>query len=280
MYFSWKPRLSTAALRAKAERNAATLRKKDSLLAPVAARSGAIARTFWGKAWCTNLERYSDFDNRLPRGRSYLRHGAVIDLRITQGKVAAQVVGSRLYKVEVKVAAVPAPRWNAICTDCTGTIDSLVELLQGRLSQSVMERLCRPQTGLFPAPKEIVFTCSCPDWAAMCKHVAAALYAVGARMDEQPEVLFTLRKVDANALVARAGAGLGSAKQGPAAGKTLDASKLGELFGIDMAAVEPATPATRKTIARKSAGKAKARKPAAKVSRTPVAKRKSRRKKG
>jgi uncharacterized Zn finger protein len=234
MYYQWKPYVSVAARRAKAERHAAQLKKKGQTLAPVTAERGAIAKTFWGKAWCDNLERYSDYANRLPRGRTYLRNGSVIDLNIAAGQVSAQVMGSNLYKVKVNISAVPQKQWQAIGGDCAGSIDSLVELLQGRLSKSVMERICRPGTGLFPAPKEIKFDCSCPDWATMCKHVAAVFYGVGARLDEQPELLFTLRRVDAKDLVARAGAGLPLGKKGPAAGKVLDDAKVAGIFGIEI----------------------------------------------
>ncbi len=236
MYYQWKPYVSVAERRKKAERAAARYQKKTGkALSPVTASRGAIAKTFWGKAWCGNLEHYSDYSNRLPRGRTYVRNGSVIDLRIAAGVVSAQVMGSDLYQITVNIAAVPKTQWHALGGDCAGSIDSLVELLQGRLSKGVMERICRPQTGLFPSPKEIKFNCSCPDWAAMCKHVAAVLYGVGARLDQQPELLFTLRKVDAKDLVARAGAGLPLAKKAPAAGKILDQSKLAEVFGIEMA---------------------------------------------
>ena len=236
MYFQWKPYVPVAERRRKAERAAAQHQKKTGqTLSPVTAARGAIAKTFWGKAWCGNLERYSDYSNRLPRGRTYMRNGSVIDLRIAAGEVSAQVMGSDLYQIKVNIAAVPKSQWNVLSGDCAGSIDSLVELLQGRLSNGVMERICRPQTGLFPSPKEIEFNCSCPDWAAMCKHVAAVLYGVGARLDQQPELLFTLRKVNAKDLVARAGAGLPLAQKAPAAGKILDQSKLAEVFGIEMA---------------------------------------------
>ena len=164
-----------------------------------------IAKSFWGKSWCSNLERYSDFASRLPRGRSYVRNGLVVDLQIAAGKVAALVSGSELYESTITIAPVRATRWKAICRDCSGSIDSLVELLQGRLAKGVMDRVCREGDGLFPAPGEIKLSCSCPDWADMCKHVAAVLYGVGARLDEQPQLLFVLRGVDENELIAGAG---------------------------------------------------------------------------
>jgi len=243
MYYGWKPYVSVAERRKKAERAAAKAKKSGQALSPVAAGRGAIARTFWGKAWCDNLERYSDFENRLPRGRTYVRNGSVIDLRIAAGKVSAQVMGSSLYKVTVNITALPRKQWQALGAECADSIESLVELLQGRLSQGVMASICHPQKGLFPSPKEIAFDCSCPDWAAMCKHVAAVFYGIGARLDEQPELLFTLRRVDAKDLVARAGTGLPLKKKGPAAGRVLDEASLTDVFGIEMAL--PFAPAKR-----------------------------------
>ena len=206
-YGSWKPYVSVAQRRMKAEKAAAKAVKSGAQLAPIAAYRGAITKTFWGKAWCDNLEHYSDYANRLPRGRTYVRNGSVIDLQLVRGEVRAQVMGSSLYRVEISVTALPETRWRAIVADCAGSIDSLVDLLQGRLSEAVMARISQPGNGLFPAPSEITLRCSCPDWADMCKHVAAVLYGVGARLDNQPELLFGLRSVDAGALVAQAGAG-------------------------------------------------------------------------
>jgi uncharacterized Zn finger protein len=233
-FYGWKPYVPVATRRRQAEKAAAQAKKVGAGYTAVAPSSGAIAKTFWGKAWCQNLEGYSDFANRLPRGRTYVRNGSVIHLGIGAGKIEAKVMGSSLYDVVVKVAAVPEKQWQAIGAECSTSIDSLVELLQGKLSKAVMEHICTPRTGLFPAPGEISFSCSCPDWASMCKHVAAVLYGVGARLDQQPELLFLLRKVDAKDLVSQAGAGLPQAKKGPAAGKLLDSSSLADLFGIEM----------------------------------------------
>ena len=242
MYFQWKRYIPGAERRAKAARHAAKARRAGRGLSPVVTQGRTIASTFWGKAWCDNLERYSDYANRLPRGRTYVRNGSVIDLQVSAGHVSAQVVGSDLYRVKVSVAEVPRARWTALSRACTASIDSLVELLQGRFSQHVMQRICAPDAGLFPSPKEIKFDCSCPDWAAMCKHVAAVLYGVGARLDDQPELLFTLRKIDAKDLVARAGEGLPLPSKGPGAGRVLEDSKLSEMFDIEMANAEPGPP--------------------------------------
>jgi uncharacterized Zn finger protein len=178
----------------------------------------------------------------LPRGRTNVRNGSVVDLQIARGMVSALVSGSDLYTVTVNIAPVTAARWKAICRDCAGTIDSLVELLQGRLSKGVMDRVCREGDGLFPAPKEIKLSCSCPDWAEMCKHVAAVLYGVGARLDEKPALLFELRGVDENELLANAGEKVSLKRPAPATTKLLDDGDVAALFGLEM--VEPARPDT------------------------------------
>jgi uncharacterized Zn finger protein len=159
----------------------------------------------------------------------------VIHLEIAPGKIKALVSGSEIYEVEVSVTPVAKARWKAICEDCAGAIDSLIELLQGKFSNGVMERICRPNAGLFPSPQEIQLSCSCPDWAGMCKHVAAVLYGIGARFDQQPELLFHLHKVDHADLIAKAGQGLALSKVAPAARKILGSDDLSGIFGLEMA---------------------------------------------
>jgi uncharacterized Zn finger protein len=237
----WPAYVSVAERRGKAEREAGKLRKKGSVLSPVVVEGRKIASTFWGKAWCDNLESYRDYENRLERGRSYVRNGLVIDLQIAPHGVTAMVSGSSVYTVKVTISEVRKAAWKSICADCAGGIGSLVELLQGRFSKGVMERICRQGTGLFPKPVDIKFSCSCPDHASMCKHVAAALYGVGARLDAKPELLFRLRAVDENDLLADIGDVLPLSKQGPGAGKLLEADDMAALFGLDMGDVaEPA----------------------------------------
>jgi uncharacterized Zn finger protein len=233
-YFEWRPYVPVAQRQREAQKELAKLAKRGMSPAPVKVEGRKIATSFWGKSWCENLERYSDFASRLPRGRSYVRNGLVVDLKIGRGEVAAMVSGSELYTVKIKVTPVKASRWQAICRDCAGTIDSLVELLQGRLAKGVMERVCSKGDGLFPAPAEIKLSCSCPDWADMCKHVAAALYGVGARLDEKPELLFVLRNVDEKELLAGAGRDLAFTQAAPGA-KVLDDGDMAALFGLEMA---------------------------------------------
>lgn len=236
-YGEWPDYVSVAERRRKAERALAKLKKTGHPVAPVRIEGRQMAATFWGKAWCKNLESYRDYETRLPRGRSYVRHGAVVDLQIAPGEVTAIVSGSSLYRVSVPIAGLPKAAWRAICNDCAGRIDSLVELLQGRLSDAVMERLCRQDGGLFPKPADIRFSCSCLDHAAMCKHVAAALYGIGARLDQEPELLFRLRKVDQRDLM-KADLALDAVTNSPAAGRVLQGPDVAAIFGLDLAAAE------------------------------------------
>jgi uncharacterized Zn finger protein len=234
-FYAWRPYVSVAQRRREAERTLAGLRKKAQPVSPVRIEGRTIARSFWGKSWCANLERYSHFASRLSRGRSYVRNGSVVDLQIARGEVRAMVSGSELYRVQVDIAPATAKRWKAICRDCAGSIDSLVELLQGRLSERVMDRVCRQGDGLFPTPGEIDLSCSCPDWADMCKHVAAVLYGIGARLDGSPELLFKLRGVNATEFLANADRHISLKAPCPAGAKVLDADDAADLFGLEMA---------------------------------------------
>ena len=247
--FQWRPYVPVAERRARAAREMAKLAKKNGAAAsPVLLPNRKIASTFWGKAWCDNLEAYSDYSNRLPRGRTYVRNGSVVDLQISQGKVTARVSGSELYKIEIQIKPLAASLWKSIQTECAGKIDSLIELLQGKLSSSVMQIVTRPEQGLFPTPKEIGLDCSCPDWADLCKHVAASLYGVGARLDQNPELLFLLRGVDPADLISKASAA--EAVRQTAAGKgaaAMSETEIADVFGIELAAPAPASDPTDKS---------------------------------
>ena len=250
----WPSYVPVAERRRKAELAMERLRKKGHAVSPVQIEGRAIAHTFWGKAWCDNLERYRDYENRIERGRTYVRNGSVVDLQIAPCEVTATVSGSRLYTVTVKIANVPTRQWASICADCAGGINSVIELLQGRFAKGVMERICRQGDGLFPLPAEIHFSCTCPDHASMCKHVAAVLHGVGARLDVQPELLFRLRAVDERDLIAQIDSALPLAAVAPASGKLLEADDLSALFGLELAGGDlPAPPAGPKRAAKVAA---------------------------
>jgi uncharacterized Zn finger protein len=247
-YRGFKPYVPVAQRREKAAREMAKLAKKGRMISPIAIEGRLIASTFWGKAWCENLESYSDYESRLPRGRTYVRNGSVVDLQIERGLVRATVSGSELYTIDIEIGVLPKKRWDAICRDCTGSIGSLVELLQGKLSKNVMERVCRAEDGLFPSPDEIELRCSCPDWADMCKHVAAALYGVGARLDAKPDLLFELRGVDRSQLISGAGKDLPLTQRPVAEERLLAEDDVAALFGIEMEPAPAPAPMATKAI--------------------------------
>lgn len=253
-YDSYFPRyVPVAERRRRAAKEIASMKKGGRDISPVEITGRRIATTFWGEAWCKNLEAYSDYANRLPRGRSYVRNGSVLDLQIEPGHVRTLVSGTELYTVDIAIKSLGKKKWAEIKGRCAGQIDSLVELLRGSISRSVMEIVTRKGEGLFPSPREVTLDCSCPDWATMCKHVAATLYGVGARLDHRPELLFTLRGVDPIEMVeAAVGQPAGNSKARK--GRVLEGAELSSVFGVDIdtdgiSPPEATAAATRKTKA-------------------------------
>lgn len=232
----WRPYVSMAQRRQNAAEYAAQLAETEGRkLEPVQVSGRKIAKTFWGDAWCRNLEFYSDFANRIPRGATYVRNGSVIDLQIAPGVVRALVSGSEVYEIEIKIEKLASAEWRRITQECSESIDSLFDLVQGKFADGTMRRLTDPKKGLLPRPKQIHMECSCPDYATMCKHVAATLYGVGARLDQAPELLFTLRDVDPTELIrkATAASNLEDALRRNSS-ESLAGQDLSELFGIDL----------------------------------------------
>lgn len=268
--YSFRPYVSVAQRRAKAAAAAKKALKGGAVFLPIAITGRTIARTFWGKSWCDHLASFSDYENRLPRGRTYVRNGSVIHLKITKGCVEAQVMGSSLYTVKVTVGPLAPDRWAAIKGECGGKIDSLVGLLQGKLSEPVMRIITDRERGLFPAPMEIRKTCSCPDSADLCKHLAAVLYGVGARLDTEPELLFLLRGADHLELIE----GAPDAPTFVTGGETgLAADQLADVFGIEIETgvtstavriTEPETPRAARPQPKRPTPARKAKVPASK----------------
>jgi uncharacterized Zn finger protein len=261
-YWNYRPYRSVAAKRADAKKAISKLTKQGGC-SPVVLEGTKIASSFWGKAWCKHIEGWQDYENRLPRGRSYVRSGAVVDLRLAAGEITAKVQGSELYNIRIAVTKLPPARWKTFKQLSLGKVGSLLSLMQGRLPDELLEQLTDPETGLFPRKKEMKLDCDCPDYSSLCKHLAAVLYGVGNRLDSQPELLFTLRGVDHSELLSQAAgaaADLGTATLGNAALATDD---LGAIFGIELA-----TPAAMPAKSRKP----KIAKPAKKVAKKATAK--------
>ena len=267
MYYQFRPYVRVATRRANAAREVARRLKNGEKASPVVIEGRTIAHTFWGKAWCDNLESYSDYENRLPRGRTYARNGSVVDLQINPGKITALVSGSELYKIDITISPLPEREWSSIKNRCAGKIGSVVELLQGKLPSAVIDTVTAHEGGLFPHPHEIKMKCSCPDWAGLCKHLAAVLYGVGARLDHQPDLLFVLRKVDHLELIEAAVKSTG--KKTTTTKKTLKDADVAGVFGIDFATDEVGVATVAKTKKRKTKPAAKASSPRAKLPRKP-----------
>ena len=256
----YPPYVTVAKKKAKAAKKLKQLKKKNPDIKPILLEGSRIAKTWWGKSWNSNLEEYADYSNRIGRGRSYVRHGAVLDLQINSGKVESLVQGTRSkpYSVSVKIKAVNKKIWKEIKSACEGRLDSMQELLAGKFPKALGETFTTQGNGLFPSPKEIDFSCSCPDWAYMCKHVAATLYGIGARLDEDPGLFFKLRKVKMKDLVTQAVEDktrklLKKAKKKTS--RVIADSDLADVFGIDME--EPVVSNKKKGEAAKKTSKTK-----------------------
>ena len=274
-YDYYPPYVSVSDRKAKAAKMVAKLKKKDKKVAPVVVKSRIkIAHSFWGQAWCKHIQTYRDMAYRLERGRSYVRSGAVVDLRISKKKVVAKVSGSELYKVSIDFESLAKTSWNRIVSKCSGEIDSLVDLLNGKLPSNVSKTITDPKNGLFPQSGEIKFNCNCPDYADCCKHVAATLYGIGVHFDEDPMLFFLLRGQDPKELIAEASKDLGGNEFG-----TGD-DDIEDLFGIEIddQPTSTASSARGKKLNKKSANRSK-KATATKKTKTKVVAKKSTKKK-
>jgi len=261
-YGRWAPYVPVAQRRAKAEREAKSMAKKGQKLRPIQIPGRNIATSFWGAAWCQNLEKYSDWANRMPRGRSYARNGSIIDLQIVEGKITSLVSGSEVYRIQVTVEKINPSTWKAIRRDCASKVGSLIDLMRGKLPEDVMKRLTSQKDGMFPSPNEIKIQCSCPDRAVMCKHAAATLYGVGHLLDSEPELFFLMRGVSRTDLI---GDAIKTQKQSDPMGldahSTLDGDDLGALFGIDLATAEDSAGTADPKSKRKTTARSGTKKP-------------------
>ena len=235
---TYYPQPTVEELQRNASNTAAKAKSRGKQLHPVKLAGRTIAGSWWGKAWCENLERYADYETRLPRGQRYVRSGAVVDLQIQAGRILARVQGTRKtpYKEEIRISPLSQERCDEILERCSARVDSLESLLNGTFPEALKD-VFLGEGGLFPTPREISFSCSCPDWAVMCKHVAAALYGIGARLDEDPLLFFTLRGIDTarfvDVVIANRIESMLENADRPSS-RILANASLDELFGLDM----------------------------------------------
>lgn len=194
---------SVAEKKEKARKSLVKLKKKNPDIEPVIIEGTKLAKSWWGKSWNENLESYADYENRITRGKSYVRNNAVLDLKISKGIIEAKVQGSRAkpYDVEIQIEPLSSEKWEQVTELCNHRIDSLEQLIEGKFPKELEVLFTDRKYGMFPSPEEIYFDCSCPDWASMCKHVAATLYGIGARLDINPMLFFELRDLDGQELI-------------------------------------------------------------------------------
>ena len=230
----WAPYVPVAKRRANAAKKMKQLTKKGHHIQPIEIEGRTIARSFWGKSWCKHIESFCDLDNRLPRGRTYVRNGSVCHLDINEGEIQAMVSGSSLYNVKIKIKPLLQEKWENIKQTCLGKVSSLLDLLSGTLSNGVMEIVSHPKEGLFPLTHELTLDCDCPDWTTMCKHVAAVLYGVGSRLDADPAQLFKLRGVNFKELINLEEAITAVTSTATSRRKRMDDDALSSLFGVDI----------------------------------------------
>lgn len=235
-YYGFPAYVSVAEKKAKALRAIEILRKKDPSITPVIIEN-TLAKSWWSKAWNKNLESYADLKNRISRGKSYVRQHCVIDLKIQKGLIKAKVKGSasKPYTVEISIHTLSKQSKHELYTMCQRHIGSIEALSQGKFPKSLETLLCDHDQGLFPSPKELTFTCDCPDRALMCKHIAASLYGIGARLDDDPLLFFELRDIDVKDLIQKS---IEDKLQtmlkhaGGTSDRTIDESAIGDLFGL------------------------------------------------
>ena len=252
-YSQWAPYVPVAQRKKRGAAKAKKRLGKGESLAPIKISGRKIATTFWGVQWCEYMEGYSDYANRLPRGRTYARNGSIAHLRIKSGEITAMVCGSDLYSITIKIEKLPTKRWKQLCSQCASSIHSVIDLMRGKLSDRVIERLTDPDQGMFPKGREISMHCDCPDGALLCKHLAAVLYGVGNRLDSSPELLFTLRGVNQTDLITESLASNHlSDSIGIDEGSSLDSGDLESIFGIDLAPTVKAKTPTKRKVKRKS----------------------------
>ncbi|HCS54932.1 SWIM zinc finger family protein [uncultured Rubinisphaera sp.] len=232
--YGWQPYVSVGERKRQGYAEARRLIGKGHQLKSITISGNKIAKTFWGEAWCKHLEKYSDFSNRLPRGRTYARNGSIAHLEITSGKITAMVCGSELYQVEISIEPLAQEIWKILCGECTTSVHSVLDLMRGKLPKNVIQSLTHPKTGMFPRNAEIELDCDCPDGANLCKHLAAVLYGVGNRLDQSPELLFLLRGVQQTDLISSSLNGRVDSLLGNEEVASLDNSDLSEIFRIDL----------------------------------------------
>jgi uncharacterized Zn finger protein len=155
-----------------------------------------FGETWWAKAWIEALEHRARLDsNRLPRGRTYARTGAVGEMRLSPGQITAPVQGSRAtpYRVTIVISQFSAAEWERVLESLAAEIGHVAALVDGELPPSIADDVRSVGLDLLPGPGDLNCHCSCPDWAEPCKHAAAVCYLVADSLDTDPFGILLLR---------------------------------------------------------------------------------------
>ena len=170
-------------------------------------KRGGFGESWWAKRWIRVLEDF-DIGARLSRGRSYARNGQVLSIAIEKGRVTAKVQGSRPkpYDIAIEVKTLADAEWARVIDALGRQAIFAAKLMAGEMPQDIEPLFTEVGLSLFPAALEDLKTgCSCPDWSNPCKHIAAAYYLLGEEFDRDPFLIFALRGMSREALLARLG---------------------------------------------------------------------------
>jgi len=168
---------------------------------------GAFANRWWAKRWIGTLERFN-IGARLGRGRSYARQGQVLDIEIASGEVKARVQGSERepYRVSIKLKPLSAADWQKLTEAMTEEARFSAKLLAGEMPEDIEQVFAAEGLSLFPRTHgDLATDCSCPDYSNPCKHIAAVYYLLGEAFDNDPFLMFRLRGMERDALLAQLG---------------------------------------------------------------------------
>jgi len=168
------------------------------------ARKDEFGGTWWAKRWISALERLG-WSNRLQRGRTYARQGNVLEVKVRPGRIDARVQGSRKrpYRVTIHIEPLSDSDWDKAASAMAERALFAARLLAGEMPENIEDAFVQCDTQLFPrSEQDIDMSCTCPDWANPCKHIAAVFYTLGTEFDRDPFLLLLLRGMSREHLLA------------------------------------------------------------------------------
>jgi uncharacterized Zn finger protein len=164
---------------------------------------GQFSRTWWGQRFIAALEQFTD-PGRLGRGRSYASGGRILDYTLAKGTVTARVRGSinpyfgvykePIYTTSITIKAISAANWTKVIRRIASRADLVTKLLMNEMPDTIEDVFSELDLHLLPhSERDFVTTCSCPDYANPCKHIAGVYYLLASALDNDPFLMFELR---------------------------------------------------------------------------------------